>query len=348
MTFQAPITIADAIRRIRERRLLLPAIQRDFVWAHTKIEWLFDSLLQQYPIGSFLFWEVRDNNKVDYKYYGVLRQYKQDFGTENPEFATKGHGDFEAVLDGQQRLTALYIGLSGTYAYYRGRVWRADNEYAYPTRRLYLNILTQAPDDDDQPGRVYEFKFLTDEEYSVSPEKWFLIGRILDLRDNYEFNKMLNTDGYTKNEFAAKALSQLHGAIHTQYLINYYRIENADMERALNVFVRVNSAQPLALSDMLMSTAIAHWRVKQAREVIPSLVSEIRERGFFIEKDFILKACLYLYSPDVRYRVSNFTASRVKPFEDNWDSIRQSISAVFDLARDFAYGDRSLTSKNTR
>ncbi len=346
MTFQAPITITDAIRRIRERRLLLPAIQRDFVWPHTKVEWLFDSLLQDYPIGSFLFWEVRDRDKVEYKYYEVLRQYKQDYYTENPEFATKGHGDFEAVLDGQQRLTALYIGLAGTYAYYRGRVWRADNEYAYPTRRLYLNILAQAPEDDDQPGRIYEFKFLTDEEYAASPEKWFLVGKILDLRENYEFNKMLNAEGYNKSEFATKALSKLHGAIHTQYLINYYRIENADMERALNVFVRVNSAEPLTLSDMLMSTAIAHWKVKQARQVIPNLVGDIRERGFFLEKDFILKACLYLYSSDIRYRVSNFTAS-VKPFEDNWDAIRTSILTVFDLARDFAYNDRSLTSKNT-
>ena len=225
-------------------------------------------------------------------------------------------------------------------------MWRADNEYAYPTRRLYLNILAQAPEDDDQPGRIYEFKFLTDEEYAASPEKWFLVGKILDLRENYEFNKMLNAEGYNKSEFATKALSKLHGAIHTQYLINYYRIENADMERALNVFVRVNSAEPLTLSDMLMSTAIAHWKVKQARQVIPNLVGDIRERGFFLEKDFILKACLYLYSSDIRYRVSNFTAS-VKPFEDNWDAIRTSILTVFDLARDFAYNDRSLTSKNT-
>lgn len=98
---------------------------------------------------------------------------------------------------------------------------------------------------------------------------------------------------------------------------------------------------------MLMSTAIAHWKVKQARQVIPNLVGEIRARGFFLEKDFILKSCLYLYSPDIRYRVSNFTASRVAPFENNWDSIRESILTVFDLAQDFGYNDRSLTSKNT-
>lgn len=119
MGFQVPITITDAIRRIRERRLLLPAIQREFVWSHPKVEWLFDSLLQEYPIGSFLFWEVRDSkSKTDYKYYEFLRDYRERYRTENPEFNTAGHIDFDAVLDGQQRLTSLYIGLCGTYAYY--------------------------------------------------------------------------------------------------------------------------------------------------------------------------------------------------------------------------------------
>src|SRR4051794_4771866 len=71
--------------------------------------------------------------------YGTIRErYK----TENPEFATAGHVDFDAVLDGQQRLTGLYIGLCGTYAYFKGRVGRQNNEYALPTRRLRALIHT--------------------------------------------------------------------------------------------------------------------------------------------------------------------------------------------------------------
>jgi hypothetical protein len=348
MAFQVPITISDAIKRIRERRLLLPAIQRNFVWSHSKVEWLFDSLLQGYPIGSFLFWEVRDpSSKTNYKYYEFLREYRQQYRTENPEFNTDGHIDFEAVLDGQQRLTALYIGLVGTYAYYRGRVWWQDTEYVLPTRRLYLNVLEKAPEDDEQAGRIFEFKFLTDLEVKETTTKWFRVGRILDLGEYYRFNQMLNGEQYQSSDFATRALSKLHAVVHMEQLINFYRIENSDMERALNVFVRVNSAEPLSLSDMLMSTAIAHWKIKDARKEIPALVQALREKGFIIDKDFVLKACLYLYSSDIRYRVGNFTAAHVKPFEDNWDTIRASIEAVFDLVRDFGYNDTSLTSKNT-
>lgn len=281
MSFQAPISISDAITRIRTHHFLLPAIQREFVWGPEKIEWLFDSLLQGYPIGSFLFWEVRDAAaKRDYKYYEFLRVYRERFATRNPEFSTNGYTDFLAVLDGQQRLTALHIGLAGTYAYKRPRVWWDDNEYALPTRKLYLNVIGQAPEDDSETGRLYEFKFLTDDEYQSDPKKWFLVSRILELTGAYELNQMLKTEQYQDSEFASRALSKLHSVIHTEKVINYYLIVQSGTDRALNVFVRVNSGgEPLSLSDMLMSTVIANWR-RDARQEIFGLVDEIRGMGF--------------------------------------------------------------------
>jgi len=348
MSFQSPISISDVISRIGKRRYLLPAIQREFVWRPQQIEWLFDSLLQGHPIGSFLLWEVRDSSaKTEYRYYEFLQHFRERYRTHNPEFDTKGHGDFEAVLDGQQRFTALYNGLTGTYAYKKPRVWWEDSERALPTRRLHLNISGQVPEDDEQPGRTYEFKFLSADECEKEPKKWFRAGRILELVETHDLLKMLQASGYRDDEFAVKALSKLHSVVHIDRVINYYLITKADMERALNVFVRVNSGgEPLSLSDMLMSTAIANWKRRDARKEILGLVDHVREKGFFISKDLVLKTCLYLYSSDIRYRVSNFTAAQVRPFEDNWDAIQASILAVFDLARGFGYNESSLTSKN--
>jgi Protein of unknown function DUF262 len=351
MSFQTPISVSDVISRIRTRRLLLPAIQREFVWEPHKVEWLFDSLLQGYPIGSFLFWEVRDQStKRDYRYYEVLKDFRERYQTHNPEFNTKGHTDFDAVLDGQQRLTALFIGLTGTYAYKKPRVWWEDSERALPTRKLYLKLSGPATEDENEAGRKYEFKFLTADEFNENPKQWFHVGRILDLPQVYDFNRMLISDGHQDSEFAATALSKLHAVVHIERIINYYIVTKADMEQALNVFVRVNSGgEPLSLSDMLMSTAIANWRSRDARKEIlgqGGLVDQVRARGFFISKDLVLKACLYLYNSDIRYKVSNFSAAQVKPFEDNWDAIHASILAVFDLVRDFGYDESSLTSKN--
>jgi hypothetical protein len=349
MSFQAPISISDVISRIRSRRLLLPAIQREFVWEPQKVEWLFDSLLQGYPIGSFLFWEVRDQSaKRDYRYYEFLEEFRERYRTHtSSEFSTNGHFDFDAVLDGQQRLTALFIGLTGTYAYKKPRVWWEDNERVLPTRRLYLNLAGPAPDDEIETGRKYEFRFLTADEANDSPNTWFRVGRVLDLPQADQLIQMLIGDGYQSNRFAAIALSKLHAVVHTERLINYYNVTGSDMEEALNIFVRVNSGgEPLSLSDMLMSTAIAYWTVRDAKKEILGLVDQVRALGFFISKDLILKACLYLYSSDIRYKVSNFTADRVKVFEDNWDTIQASVLAVFELIREFGYTESSLTSKN--
>ena len=113
------ITIYDALESIVENKFILPAIQRKFVWKSEQIETLFDSIMRGYPINTFMFWEVKDNTiKNGYKFYGFLKNYREYFKDENPEVSIKGSKkDYYAIIDGQQRLTSLYIGLRGTYAY---------------------------------------------------------------------------------------------------------------------------------------------------------------------------------------------------------------------------------------
>lgn len=56
-------------------------------------------------------WDIRSASiKNDYKFYEFLKEYCQRFNEENPCVATNtGFHDFKAVIDGQQRLTSLYI-----------------------------------------------------------------------------------------------------------------------------------------------------------------------------------------------------------------------------------------------
>ena len=62
MGFKTPVTIKSMIQGIQANAYVLPAIQREFVWDATQIERLFDSLMRQYPIGSFLFWQIEEKN----------------------------------------------------------------------------------------------------------------------------------------------------------------------------------------------------------------------------------------------------------------------------------------------
>jgi hypothetical protein len=157
MSFEKPITIAKAISEIRSNDFVLPAIQREFVWDAEQIERLFDSLMRGYPIGSFLFWEVEPQNLGEFQFYRFMDSYHERDHQHNEPINLAGNAQSViAILDGQQRLTALNIGLRGWYAeklpYYR---W--DSDHAFPERRLCLNLM--GPPDDDVE-MAYGFKML--------------------------------------------------------------------------------------------------------------------------------------------------------------------------------------------
>ncbi|MDP2904408.1 MAG: DUF262 domain-containing protein [Methylovulum sp.] len=345
MSFQTPITIAEAIRNIEENKYLLPSIQREFEWKHEKIEWLFDSVMRNYPISSFLFWRVEGDTKEDFKFYKFIREFRQKYKTHNEEFPTNGHIDFTAVLDGQQRLTSLYIGLRGTYAYRTPRLKEENSERVYPTRRLYLNVSKSLEDEED--GRIFEFKFLNDKESQSRGENWFKVSNIFGLSDDFEFNKYLDKNDLKSNEFTYRTLSTLKNVIHSKPLINFYLEKEQQIDKALNIFIRINSGgEPLNFSDLIMSIAVANWEKKDARKEIHNLTDSIRDKGFIISKDFILKSFLYLHSKDIKFKVTNFSKSNAKSFENEWDKIRNTILSTFDLIKSFGFTDATLTSKN--
>lgn len=345
MSFQTPITIAEAIRNIEQNRYLLPSIQREFEWKHEKIEWLFDSIMRNYPISSFLFWRVEGKTKSDFKFYQFIREYRQRYKTHNDEFNTTGHNDFTAVLDGQQRLTSLYIGLRGSYAYRTPRLREENTERVYPTRKLYLNLSN--PLENEEDGRIYEFKFLMDKEVERSKRKWFKVSEIFGLSDDFNFNKYLDDNNLKESEFTYRTLSTLKNVIHSKPIINFFLETEQEIDKALNIFIRINSGgEPLNFSDLIMSIAVANWDKKDARKEIHNLTDSIRDKGFNISKDFILKSFLYLHSKDIKFKVTNFSKSNAIAFEDEWDKIRDTILATFDLIKSFGFTEATLTSKN--
>jgi len=345
MSFQTPITIAAAIRNIENNQYLLPAIQREFEWSHERIEWLFDSIMRNYPISSFLFWRVEGDTKANYKFYQFLKDFKERYKTHNEEFSTSSHNDFTAVLDGQQRLTSLYIGLRGSYAYRKPRLHEENTERVYPTRYLYLNI--GKPLENEEDGRIFEFKFLSKNDLEPNQVTWFRVAEILALSDDFDFNKYLDSHSLKVNEFSYRSLSTLKNAIHSKPIVNFFLETEQSIDKALNIFIRINSGgEPLNFSDLIMSIAVANWDKKDARKEIHTLVDNVRDKGFSISKDFILKVFLYLHSNDIRFKVTNFSKSNAIEFEKEWDKIRDAVLSVFDLVKSFGFTDSTLTSKN--
>ena len=261
MSFQTPITISDAIEKIDSNQFLLPAIQREFIWNHSKIEWLFDSIMRNYPISSFLFWKVEETTSKGYRFYKFINEYRERYKTHNEEISTNGISSFNAVLDGQQRLTSLYLGLKGSFGYKEYRRKWEDTEWSIPTRHLYLNITTELQDEED--GRIYEFSFLEKSEteeseiYEANEQKWFKVGAILNYTEDEAFDEFVEE---FESSFSRKAIRQLRRTIMEKPIINYFLEKDQSLDKALNIFIRINSGgEPLNFSDLLMSIAVLSW-----------------------------------------------------------------------------------------
>lgn len=158
--YQIGGTIKDTLQEIQNRKYVLPAIQREFVWWPEQIERLFDSLMQGYPFGTFLYWKVEKANCSKYKFYGFVQKYHERKSPHCPELPIFHDTELTAVLDGQQRLTALNIGLAGSMAWRIPYKWK-NNPDAYPVNYLYLDLLAEKGES-EETGERYRFKFLTE------------------------------------------------------------------------------------------------------------------------------------------------------------------------------------------
>ncbi|HDR4421711.1 TPA: DUF262 domain-containing protein [Bacillus cereus] len=352
MAFQTPLTIKKVIENVHNNKYLLPAIQREFVWGTDQIERLFDSLMQGYPVGSFLFWDVKKEKSKDFQFYEFIRNYHEKNNRHNPLANISGEEGIIAILDGQQRLTSMYIALKGTYAYRLPRM-RRENPLAYPEQQLYVDLLGPS----DEFDTIYDFRFLTVEEANQKIEGvyWFKVADILNINSPYEISRYLIQKGLNSIEeekalFASETLHKLYQVINEVPNINYFLEEEQNLDKVLNIFIRVNSGgTKLSYSDLLLSIATAQWKNKDARQEIIKFVDEINQigDGFKFDKDFVLKACLVLCDfKDIAFKVDNFNAETMEKIEDNWDRAKEAIRLAINLVASFGYNQDTLTSSN--
>lgn len=352
--FATPITIKDAIDKIVARQYLIPAIQRKFVWSSDKVETLFDSIMRGYPINSFMFWEIKEQNiKNDFKFYQFLTEYRQFFKEDNIDIDTKAFPDFYAVIDGQQRLTSIYLGLKGSYAYKMPRAWWKDDEKSLPTRHLYVNIASPLPDEDERQMK-YDFRFLTRSDYDrLSKESnaiWFKVNDILRYEDANDLDNFIDQQTWNNNQFAKSTIRTLRKKVFDEKIINYYLETSQEIDVVLDIFIRTNSGgEPLSFSNLLMSITTANWTLRDARKSLEDVVKkvfEIGKPGFMVNADFILKVCLVLFNDNIKFQVKNFDRKSVQQFDLNWDRIKDSIIAAFKLVESWGFNDSSLRAKN--
>lgn len=344
--YQTGGTIKETLDAIQQSKFVLPAIQREFVWKPEQIARLFDSLMQGYPFGTFLYWKVDKANSSKYKFYAFVCNHHERDNPHCPQLPVFHNTDLTAVLDGQQRLTALNIGLCGSMAWRLPYKWK-NNPNAYPERHLYLDLLADHGEA-DEGGEKYRFDFLTEERANagIANECWFKVGDILGMQSGPSMlawlNERLPQDQLNK---AFATLDQLYQVVHNKNLISYYEEKSQNLEKVLNIFIRMNSGGTvLSYSDLLLSIAVAQW-TGDARKEIHSLVDELNTTGdgFAFSKDLVLKAGLMLADiGSVGFKVENFNRENMEVLEKRWPDVKRSLKLAVQLLASFGFTEKTL------
>lgn len=346
MSFRS-ITIKKALDQISRSEYVLPAIQREFVWSTDQIARLFDSVLRDYPIGTFLFWDVPAELSRSFRFYGFMREYHELKARHSTPVPISDPRSITAVLDGQQRLTALNIGLLG-YLATRKKFGRANNPAAYPKRYLHLDLQHDPNEDDDTA--LYRFEFLTEEQASRpdNGETWFRVGSILDLGESAGLFRWVQQHGLAEHPSAFPTLDRLWRAVHAREAISFFEDDSSSIDRVLEIFVRTNSGGTvLSKSDLLLSVATAQFTQLDARSAVHGLVDDLNTvgQGFAFTKDNVLKAGLMITDrADIRFRVDAFTTENVAALEDNWPRIERALRVAVQLLATLGFSERTLSA----
>ena len=264
------ITIYDALQNIKNGKYVMPAFQRQYVWSMEQIEKLWDSILLDYPIATFLFWHVNDDNVTWDTYFcnflsSVTFDSRKQADSVNYELSSIDVKLTDtAVLDGQQRLTSLYLSLFGD-AFMRQKHARKKSGGGIVTKLLIeLNKNKLTVDEEEYNSKKYDIKF-SDKVGKLSPTQ-FEIRKILEPRFRDEttrenaIEEVISNVPADSKEYARGILNKLYDKIFVEKLIRYTEIQDMKQDDALEMFVRFNSGgKALRKSEITMSILEAYW-----------------------------------------------------------------------------------------
>ncbi|GAA7438524.1 hypothetical protein HpNP124_10370 [Helicobacter pylori] len=196
---------------------------------------------------------------------------------------------------------------------------------------MYLNLKRQP--NMDNPEDNYQFEFHAQKPENDKEHWWFKVGDILELKNVVSYTREHNL-GNEESEL----LETLNKAVHDKQLISFFEEKEKNLNKVLNIFIRVNSGGvKLSYSDLLMSILTASFS-SDIREKMNALVDALKDKGFSnMGQDQVLKTCLLLIGKDTTFELKNFNKKNIKEIEENWEKITESIYNAAKLLENFGY-----------
>ena len=303
-------SIAELLREIEKRELILPEFQRGSVWSRAKVKAYIESIYRKYPTGHFLIWKTYRPPK-----------HRGD----GPESDTKYH---RLILDGQQRLTALYTVFRGEPPPF----FEGSSLYF----RLFFNVVTKEFEywqpvkmrGDHSWVEVTPFLKQGLEQFLLSLDE-----KPEEERDFYKFGRQFNN---------LVRLSMMGGYEYDLDIVPKGGDE-IETDEVVKIFNLVNSSgMTLSKADLALAHVGASW--PEARESLRSTHRKIKQSGFDLttlkgrELEFWVRAVAAVATDSILLDGSFYRAD-VDKIKEAWPRVEKSVQYLMNVLKSDAYVD---------
>jgi hypothetical protein len=290
------------VDKVESSEIVLPEFQREFVWKKNQAKSLVNSLYNDFPIGSLLIWETENPPEI-----------------KNDAVKREQHRLFNVLLDGQQRLTVLYMLIKGEIPPYY-----TDEELKSDPRNLYFNV--------DNGSFQYENKTI-----KGSPE-WVKVTKIFS-GDTSSFDIADESVGQDSEKYAEKAkhyqtqIQQLK-SITNNKMAKMELPKTADVHEAIELFDRVNSqGTDLGEAELALAHMSAQW--PYIRREMKKKQQELEQKDFNFELDFYVKCTVAAVSGTISYEKVYETDEET--LKEEWNSIDRTLDYIVRFLKNEAH-----------
>ena len=307
--------IYELLDMVRKQDLVLPEFQREYVWSREQAKQLLDSLLRGYPVGALLFWKTDHPPEL-----------------KNITHVPEKLGTFQVILDGQQRLTTLYLLIEGEIPPYY-----TEADITMDPRDLYYNL------------KAGELQYYQASKMQGDP----LWRRVVDcFRNQDAINVFEIAIQLTSNhEEALKLAQQLNKNLNR--LIHIKEVDlpvqmvpsHASLEAAIDIFDRVNS-QGTKLTDAELALTHITGKWPEARRAMKQKIEELSVKHFYFDLTFMTRALTVV----VCHRAL-FETIHPRPrleLEEGWEILSRILDYLVSVLpqRAFIHSTEDLNSTN--
>ena len=317
------MSVKELVRQFVNKEILLPEIQRGYVWTPEKARALIDSIYKGYPSGSILLWDADSH----------LETRDAAVATKEPETKRRSY----LLLDGQQRLTALSAVMTGA------AVETCKNKDVQKTRiEICFNMNhPNRPDDSDTVGEDLDDENKDDEHVvfkiknqTISNNSdWIDVTQLLE-KGPVPILSEKNIDSQNPNY--TKYLDRLY-LLHQKLSTYNYTVQTLDRDKSYaevaDIFVRINSqGTKLRKSDLALAQVTSRWKGSMAK--FSALSEECLEKGYNLDEGFLLRCLISVATGQCRFK--NISSMSIRTMQESWEKTKTSLRFVIDFLKNNA------------